>query len=399
MYTCFTTPQSVTRPKSIDLLAPWFLLIIYLLTLLVPVKTSAQSVSEIITDYGGYWKSSASQVNAVKPDNSHNLLSFAYNGIRYSTGVNDALLQSHGDAFVAGDYKALPVSQLTGTVNSNTKIGLGAMYDGVLNGASNPAPVNNMVKYLSDGIKGLDLGTCVANLPAGDLYFPISNLSLGAIGDGIPDMIITQVADPSTSSLDSYEFTDILGNLVGNKVDIVLNNLQVVGNWTADFYEASTNPLTLQAGFTHTDRPIRLWSADLSVFGINSSNIQNIAYFKIRLNGNSDVAFVAYNNKAFNVFSSILALRNNTQVNNNPATTGISVFPNPTTDKIVVSHKKSTGKGQYQVRDLKGAIIMLASTPAGTAQFTLDVSRLPNGTYMITWNDNNEQLVKTFIKQ
>jgi hypothetical protein len=37
------------------------------------------------------------------------------------------------------------------------------------------------------------------------------------------------------------------------------------------------------------------------VFGINASNISQIAYFKIRLNGNSDVAFVAYNNNAFNV--------------------------------------------------------------------------------------------------
>jgi hypothetical protein len=271
------------------------------LIIVTPVLVPAQSITEIITDYNGYWKSGAGLINSVKPNNSHNLVAFTYNGVRYSTGVNDALLTDNSESFVAGTYKALPVSQITGAVNTNTKIGLGQLYDGVGNGASGTAPQNNMVKYLTDGTKGLDLGTCVANLPAGDVFFSISNMQQSSIGDNIPDLIITQTADPSTSSLDSYEFTDIYGNRIGNKVDIVLHNLQVVGNWTADFYSAHTNPMVLPGGFTNTDRPLRLWTADFSAFGINSSNIGQIAYFRIRLNGNSDVAFVAYNEAAFTI--------------------------------------------------------------------------------------------------
>jgi hypothetical protein len=267
----------------------------------------AQSVSEIITDYKGYWKSGASGLNSAKPDSSHNLVAFTYNNVRYSTGVNDALLTAHGDNFTTGMYKALPVSQITGAVNGNTKIGLGEMYDGVHNGASNPRPQNSMVKYLTDGVKGLDLGTCVANLPNGDLFFPVTNFKASAIGDNIPDLVITQIADPS-GSVDSYEFTDIFGNRIGNKIDIILTNLQVVGNWTADFYENGNN-MNLIPGFTNTDRPIRLWTSDFSAFGINSTNIQQIAYFKIRLNGNSDVAFVAYNETAVNLAASVLPVQ------------------------------------------------------------------------------------------
>ena len=273
---------------------------------ILAINAHAQyNVTEIITDYNGYWKSGASAINNVKPDNSHNLLSFSFNGNRYSTGVNDNLLTQRQQSFIAGDYRALPLKNASATVGSNTKIGLGAMYDGVAEGASATPPSNNIGYYLTDGIKGLDLGTCVANLPAGTLYFPVSKILNPAIGDNVPDMLITQVADPS-GSLDRYEFTDIAGNRIGNYVDINLSNIPSVGNWTADFYEASRNPMTLSGGFTKTDRAMRLWATDLSTFGITNNNAQNIAYFKITLSGNSDVAFVAYNNNAINIFTSLL---------------------------------------------------------------------------------------------
>ncbi|MEO5590893.1 MAG: T9SS type A sorting domain-containing protein [Chitinophagaceae bacterium] len=281
--------------------------IFFFLLLIATDGFSQFNVTEVITDYNGYWKSSAVAVNSVKPDNSHNLVSFSYGGNRYSTGVNDALLTSQGQTFIAGDYRALPVTS-PGAVNSNTKIGLGSMYDGVVNGASTPAPVNNIPNYLTDGIKGLDLGTCVANLPAGTLFFPVNKILTHSIGDGNPDIVITQIADPSGSA-DRYEFTDINGVRVGNYVDIVLTNIPPVGNWTADFYEANKNPMVLTGGFTKTDRSIRLWASDLSAFGIDNINASRIAYFKISLSGNSDVAFVAYNNNSINIINSLLPIK------------------------------------------------------------------------------------------
>jgi hypothetical protein len=260
----------------------------------------AQAVTEVITDYGGYWKSSNASVNPVKPDNSHSLLAFVFNGTRYSTGVNDALLGTHGESYISGDFRALPVSAITGTVTANTKIGLGALYDGVASGPSSPAPANNIPFYLTDGTKGLNLGTGAANLPAGSMTFTVNNLQLGAVGDGKPDILVTQIADPS-STLDTYEFTDVNGVRIGNSVDISFSAIASVGNWTVDFYEASQNPMILAAGFTQTDRPLRLWAADFSTFGINAGNYHSIAYFKITLGGNSDLAFVAYNFTAITV--------------------------------------------------------------------------------------------------
>jgi len=265
----------------------------------------AQNIPEIITDYQGYWKSSTSVINPVKPNNNHNLLAFSFNGNRYSTGVNDAILTTQGDNFIAGDYKALPVQSINGTINSNTKIGVGAMFDAVAIGPGNPPPNNNIPYYLTDGQKGLNIGTCVANLPSGTLFFSVGHITSSAIGDEIPDVVITQTADPSSSSFDRYEFTDINGNRIGNYRDIVLSTISPVGRWVADFYEASTNPMQLMSTFTNTERPLRLWAADFSSFGIQSTDISSIAYFKITLSGTSDVAFVAYNNTAI-TFSSVL---------------------------------------------------------------------------------------------
>jgi hypothetical protein len=255
---------------------------------------SSQAITEIITTYGGYFKSGVSAVNAVKPDTSHNLLAFTFNGTRYSTGVNNAILTSNGNTFQNTVFSSLPIGGLTGTVVSNTKIGLGAMYDGVFNGASNPAPVNNIPLYLTDGLNGLNLGTGVANLPAGTLDFNVNSINPASIGDGVPDIIITQIADPS-SGTDQYSFLNAANSIVGTQNGISFSGISPVANWVADFYEANTNPLTLTAGFTQTERPIRLWAADFSFFGISAANYQSIVKFRIQLNGSSDIAFIAYN--------------------------------------------------------------------------------------------------------
>ncbi|MEJ0102381.1 MAG: hypothetical protein WDO19_07455 [Bacteroidota bacterium] len=132
-------------------------------------------------------------------------------------------------------------------MNSNTKVGVGEMYDGVHNGASNPVPSNNISFYLTDGIKGLNIGTGIANLPAGTMSFYITSIQPQNIGDGIPDIIVTQIADPSGST-DSYSFVNSTGTIIGHKKDIIFTSITPVGSWTADFYEASANPMILTSG-------------------------------------------------------------------------------------------------------------------------------------------------------
>jgi hypothetical protein len=257
---------------------------------------STQAVTGAITTYGGYWKSLTGSINPVKPDNSQDLLAFRFNNVMYSTGVNDALLTLNSETFVPQEYQSLPIASFTGTPGANTKIALGQMYDGVDNGPSVPPPINNIPLYLTDGVQGLNLGTGVANLPSGTLSFVMPTLNTTALGDSIPDVLITQIAQP-TGGVDYYKFTDVNGNIVGDSIAISFSGIDSVGNWTGDFYEASANPtpMTLTASLTKSDRPIRLWAADLSTFGINATNAASVENFVIRLNGNSDVAFIAYN--------------------------------------------------------------------------------------------------------
>lgn len=260
----------------------------------------AQAVSEIITDYEGFWKSGQTGLNQKKPVNRHNLLAFSFNGLRISTGVDDLLLGSKGETYFAADFRALPVKEITNAPTSNTKVGLGEMHDGVSNGSAANFADQSLAYYITDGKKGLDIGTGVANLPAGTIEFSIDSFSINAIGDGIPDILVTQIADPSGST-DKYEFLDANGQRVGNLVNINLANIAPVGNWTADFYEANVQPRKLTPGFTKTDRAIRLWAADFSDFGINAGNIAQVKTFRINLSGNSDLAFVAYNYNTMNI--------------------------------------------------------------------------------------------------
>jgi hypothetical protein len=276
-------------------------LFLFIVTIL---QSGAQQVSGIITDYNSFWKTSTTNINAIKPADSHNLLAFTYNGVQYSTGVNDQLLNSRGENFVAGDFWALPLAGMTGTINANTKVGWGEMKDGVHNGiGSLLLPQMNINLYLTDGIKGLDLGTCIANLPAGNMTFFVNNIKPQDIGDGFPDILVTQVADPSGS--DRYSFIDSTGAIVGISKNIMFSSISPVGNWTADFYQPLGSLLTLIPGFTNTDRPLRLWAADLSEFGITAANYLSVHKFKVELSGNSDMAFAAYNNRTLTLSSTL----------------------------------------------------------------------------------------------
>lgn|GEM_PF-397853 len=448
-----------------------------LLFFLPAFASGQQAITGIITDFNSYWKSSSSSINTVKPNNSHNVLAFTYNGTQYSTGANNAVLTSHGQTFVEGDFWSLPLAGYTGNINSNTKVGLGEMYDGVHNGKGSTPYANNISPYLNDGIRGLDIGTCVANIPAGSISFLVSNISPSNIGDGIPDIIVTQVADPSGSA-DQYAFVNSSGTVVGQTKSISFNNIPAVGNWTADFYEASSNPMTLSSGFTNTDRPIRLWAADLSDFGITQANYANIRHFRINLSGNSDVAFVAYNNKTFNIAtllpvvltdftareSNDKALLNWTTANEEGANyfvveksrdgsnftpidtvkakgnstttqhyasldqqlspgvnyyrlrmvdldkhtsysktvqvvkkeTGISLFPNPATDRIVISHAPAAVE-QVKIYTVNGILLQQKKTERNSYQTSIDISSYAKGIYYLVCENDHEKITRSFV--
>src|SRR5664279_2666303 len=76
----------------------------------------AQQVTEVVTDFGGFWKSGVGALNATYPNTSHNLLSFTYNSVVYSTGADDNKLTTNGISYTPGDFRGFPIATIGGTI-------------------------------------------------------------------------------------------------------------------------------------------------------------------------------------------------------------------------------------------------------------------------------------------
>lgn len=283
------------------------------------------TVTDIITDFGGFWNTNIIANNTVFPNNSHHLLAFKYAGVVHSTGVNDAALSANGVSFAAGNYRALPAILNGVTSGSSVYIAASSKIDGNTAAAlyTNPAIKDLTIQnVLSDGLNGLNLGTGYTNLPvSASTSFNITSILPAKIGDLEPDIVITQIADPSTSAFDTYKFVDAGGVTVGNQIQVDLSKVSPLGTYFLDLFTvptATSFSLAKPAGAfqSNTTRLIRFIAFKLSDFGIDASNYSQIRNLQILPSGVSDCAFVAYNANAINVPPSIAinAVASNTAV-------------------------------------------------------------------------------------
>ncbi|WP_290793524.1 hypothetical protein [Flavihumibacter sp. UBA7668] len=276
------------------------------LLLLQQILLAQARVTRFYSDFNGYYTSASNQLNSILPDNSHNLLGFVYNGVTYSTGVDDAKLTANGVSFLPQTFRAIPLNNVP-TSGGDYFVGLGQLYDGINAGVNNSSaapfqgsPISGAVlsSFLTDGINGLDMGTGLANIPAGSvLQFNLgaSGISAAAIGDGVPDILFVQIADPSNNG-DRMKFINSSGGTVGTEFTFNLNslvNFPRLANWRADFY----NPNSTQTlnSYINTIRPIRMLALDLSQLGITSSNYTEVVQLVYTTSGQADPAFVAFN--------------------------------------------------------------------------------------------------------
>jgi hypothetical protein len=286
--------------------------------------TGAAQVTQIWTDFNSFWTSNSTNINTVKPNTAHNLLAFRWNGVNYSTAVNNAKLTANGVVFSPTKFRALPINDVPLTSSSAAYfVGLGALVDGlptaVDNGNINPfKPLltgAQKAAFLTKGVQGLDLGSCLTNIPTGtapnltSIRFNLSSsgITLSNVNDGIPDILISQVAQPSANNSDKFRFVNAAGNIVGNEVVVLLNDnvlFPTVGNWTADFY--NNDSTQSQTTFVNTDRPLRFFAADLTLFGITSSNYMNAVALIYTPGGDSDPAFLAFNEPSLGVATKLV---------------------------------------------------------------------------------------------
>lgn len=341
---------------------------------------ASAAVDRVISDFNGIWSSTEASTDASKqPDTRHNMLAFAQNGTIYSTGVSDlSLVLSLNLIFDAGDYRALPINAITGTITGTANyLALGTKIDGNAAAANYLAPTVSTLKVkdvLTDGTKGLDLGTGVTNINSSMLLeFNIGNIVNAAINDNKPDIVITQIAAPTTVP-DIYVFTDANGNVVGNPVQANLSAITAIGTSKLDLFTLPTNTSYADAipvgnGLPGT-RDIRMLAFKLSDFGITTANAASAVRFKLMPGGDSDPAFIAYNAGAFSISTPVIVLQ----------PSSLTVCPGQLLDSATFS-VSATGLGLNYQWKKNGVNI----TGATASSYTIpSVTTAHFGTYTVT---------------
>lgn len=283
-------------------------------------------ITRVFTNFNGFWDSQ--NTAGVAPNNLHSMLGFEWKGQRYSTGVNDALLSSSvTGTFSAQKFQAFPPVSLP-TPNSGTYIGVGSNYGGA-DANVQPIPVNNyLIQYITDGINGLGFGTAIYNFPAAsEIKYEITpGIVPTSIGDGIPDIIVTQVGQVGNAN-DSFRFTNSSNTVIGNSVDINFQTSVIpIGFPKYKFYNPNTTPPTYVSSLYGT-RELRVLALDWSEFGITASNYTSVKYVIQKFSGFSDIAFTAYNTKSVAILQSISGVVFN---DNDAGTPDGSPYPNAT---------------------------------------------------------------------
>ncbi|MEP2057742.1 MAG: hypothetical protein ABJJ05_08045, partial [Maribacter litoralis] len=275
------------------------------------------AVTEIFSNFSGFWRSSTSSNNPVLPNLSHELLAFTTGGTTFTTGVaDDNLYDANGNGLSDGidsnndgiaDISATESSWMALTPSNN--IYGEATFETNLNDGNNDNALGLTIindpttdplnPLLTHGQNGLDLGSGIVNI--GDTWtYEIDPIVATNVGDGIPDILLTQVADPSGVG-HVVSLYDASGAPLGNAVRVQAYSggalADVVGSYRLDIYHANGSIF-----YNNTTRDYRLATVELSEFGIPTAKLADVAYLRLQLSSNADVAFLSYNTASFSGF-------------------------------------------------------------------------------------------------
>jgi hypothetical protein len=78
---------------------------------------------------------------------------------------------------------------------------------------------------------------------------------------------------------------------------------------------------------------------------------------------------------------------------------GLSVFPNPVSKELVVSHEYVKQPSLFKVVGLDGKNLIKTSTSVGSSSTTINVSALPSGTYVLVYEGEGKPQSQKFIKK
>ncbi|MBU2926827.1 T9SS type A sorting domain-containing protein [Winogradskyella psychrotolerans] len=373
-------------------------------------SNSQNRVREVYTSWDqngngeNFWKSGdfLSSNTSTWPNDSHELLGFkmTYGSVDYifSTGVDDTMLESKLTSlgvdgvnviYMAQEFKAYSTNGVSGTPNSNNFIGMADLIDGYSGSINfNDAVRKTVYDVIIDGDNGLDLGTGIANFNNdADIRFYSGNGSEGTADDGIPDLIITQMAQPGGT--DVYYYADVEGNVVGKPIKVAFQNYDSLRlfEWYVDFYKMNTSTnfdasLSTGNGFSSGGhRGYRMAAFQLDDFQIDDTNILLIDNINMGAGGSSDMSFMAYNQSAFAIKSPI--------IDKSPVSRFICRLPSPSdsslTFSVLGSVDEPTGSTSEDIKYewFKNHTSLSETTSSYTINGSLDVSDIENVTYRV----------------
>ncbi|PIF31877.1 putative repeat protein (TIGR01451 family) [Flavobacterium sp. 9] len=354
---------------------------IVLFFLLISFKMSSQTkITTIYTDWNGYWKSNALTAAGNRPDTENNLLAFEWNNKTYSTGVNDNILNGKSITYSSQKFRALKIQTL-GLDPASMYFLQGSKIDGddaitklIPPLAGTTATGAELASRLTDGVNGLTLGTGIANIKAGSAEFKVgtNNLNLNGLDDKIPDLIVTQVAEPGGNA-DTFKFVDKDNNVVGHALSTNFGSMSAIGTYSLDLFRADNAARAFTPAAT---RDIRMLAIETSEFGITAANAASVDRFVVTFSGSSDCAFIAFNTNSLKIAELTLV------------TKGTLTSCGKAGDKINYTFEV-TNTGEVPVTDIKvtDALTGIAISGNPIASLAVGTKTTLTGVYTITAAD------------
>ncbi len=75
---------------------------------------------------------------------------------------------------------------------------------------------------------------------------------------------------------------------------------------------------------------------------------------------------------------------------------GLKIYPNPVANQLFIQHQNFNGQGEFQIYDLNGRMVL--SDNANSGLFSVDVSHLSQGVYVVHFNTNGQRYTSKFVK-
>ena len=63
-----------------------------------------------------------------------------------------------------------------------------------------------------------------------------------------------------------------------------------------------------------------------------------------------------------------------------------SLYPNPSSDVVQLKFDQGQEPTELELRDMRGRQVNTLFTPVGLGHWTLDLTELETGSYLLTWN-------------